>query len=72
MMVTIRSKGEGRKDVLRGEFGEICKDLLGAHSCGEPAEHVIDGDAHVPDAWLPSPFSGFDGDAIAVIFHERR
>ena len=63
-MLAVRSEREGCLNVLRGEFRKIRKDICSAHARREPAQHVINGDAHVPDAGFPPPLSGFDGDAL--------
>ncbi len=71
-MVTIRGEGEGSMNVFHGEFREIHQDLCDTHARGEPAEHVINGDSHAPDTGLPAPFTGFDRDAVAVIFRDAK
>jgi len=69
MMLTVCGEREGGLDVLGGEFGELLENLAGAHPRGEPAQHVIDRNAHMPDARLPSPLSGLDRDALVSILH---
>lgn len=72
MVLAVRSKRESCLNVLRGEFRKIRKDICSVHARREPAQHVINGDAHVPDARLATTFPGFDGDAWVERFHEGR
>lgn len=71
MMLTVGGEGERRLNVLYRKLRVICDDFVVGHPCGQPAEDVIDRDAHVPDTWLAASFSRFDGDALTVVFHKN-
>jgi hypothetical protein len=38
-------------------MGKICQDLLGSRARGEILQHVIDGDAHPPNAGFTPAFA---------------
>jgi hypothetical protein len=68
---TVGSERECSLNILQAEFRIILKDILIAHAGGEPAEHIIDRDAHPADTRFATAFPGFDGDAFTVMFHRK-
>ena len=68
-MLPVRRESESGLDVPGGEFREVGDNIRMRHAGRQPRQYVIHRNAHVPDARFPAPFSGFDGDALAVIIH---
>ena len=66
----IGREGEGGRDVVVGQLGKIVEDLRPAHTRGEPAEDITDGDPHAANAGLPAAFSRFDRDDLSVVHKE--
>ena len=67
MVVAVGGVGEASPDVLKRQFGELLDDLHIGHASGEPAENVINRDAHPADTRASTAFAGFDRDDFSVV-----
>lgn len=68
-MLAVCSEGKGSLNVFQSKLREICQDFGVAHASGKPAQNVIDGDPHVPDAGFSTPFTRVDGDEWMSLRH---
>src|SRR5438445_42134 len=62
-LLAVSREPQARKNVLALEVGVVTQDIDLAHAAGEPAKHVIDGDAQPADTWLASAFPCLDSDS---------
>jgi hypothetical protein len=61
------SKCQTRADIVTRQLRKISQNLLLTHAGGKVGEHVTDGNARPPHAWLPEPYFGFYDDPILII-----
>lgn len=64
--------GNARSNVIVGKFGIVAKDFLEGHSCGQPADHIVNGNPHPANRWSPTALAGFDCDDLFVGHVESR
>src|SRR5436309_3371428 len=53
-------------EIISLQLGIIADDLIFAHTCREPAEHVPNRDPQSPDAGLTRTFTRLDLDSVTV------
>lgn len=62
VMIAVGGVGERSPNVLQSKFGKLFDDLVVGHAGGQPAEDVVNGDAHPADARPAAAFARFNGD----------
>ncbi len=67
MVVAISGVCERSTNILKRKFWILLDNLLIGHPGGEPAENVVNRDAHSPDTWSSTAFAGLDGDEFTVV-----
>ena len=68
-MLSISSIRERSADVLQRQFGIFLDNLFVAHPGCEPAQNVVNADAHATDARPAAALARFDGDVLSVRLH---
>jgi len=72
VVFSISGVGESGANVLQRQLGKLIHDLLIGHPSGEPAQNIVNADAHTTDARPPATLAGFDGDNLAIIHARKR
>lgn len=67
MIQLLRGVFEAGADIIGLEVGIILKDLSFRHASGQQIEHILDADAHAPDARPPAALVGVESDAIGKL-----
>lgn len=66
LSLALRSERQTGADILTRELGEVRENLVLAHSSGEVAEHVTDGETCPPDGGLSKTDLRIDDNALTV------
>ena len=70
LMFSISRVLKASRDVFLGQIGEVMQDIVFGHAGCQVLEHVVDGDAHAPDARFAAALARFDRDDVPVTFHD--
>jgi hypothetical protein len=68
-MFSLRGKSKAGKYILSSQFGKIGDDFVVSHSHRQPAQHVRNRDARVPNARLAETLGGINLDNILISSH---
>ena len=66
-MLTVGRKSQAGQDIFAGKVRKVCENLLDRHFTSQITEHIVDRDAHAPNARLTAAFAGLKRNDVSIV-----